>query len=77
MIDGDAGVECRLTVRGFKDKLQDLDAYAATIGRSGQILVNAVAAENEEFISFSFDVNQAFAKGLAFNRLSWVIWCRV
>lgn len=29
-----------------------------------------VAAENPEFILFSFDVHQAFAKGMAFEELS-------
>ena len=70
MIEGNVGVECRLTVRGFKDKSQDLDTYVGTTTRSGQRLVNAVAAENEDFILFSFDVSQAFAKGLNFQELS-------
>ena len=67
MIEGNVGVQCRLTVRGFKDKFQDLDTYAGPTSRSGQRLVNAVAAENEDFILLSFDVSQAFAKGLAFE----------
>ena len=70
MIEGNVGIKCRLTVRGFKDKFQDLDTYAGTTSRSGQRLVNAVAAENPEFILFSFDVSQAFAKGLTFEELS-------
>ena len=78
MIGGNVGVECRLTVRGFKDEFQDLDAYAGTTSRSGQRLVNAVAAENEYFILSSLDVSQAFAKGLTFKEFSELIWtvCR-
>lgn len=57
MIDGNLGANCMLTVRGFKDEFQDLDAYAGTTGRSGQRLVNAVAAENPDFILFSLDVS--------------------
>ena len=58
---------------GFKDKFQDLDTYAGTTSRSGQRIANAVAAGNKDFILFSFDVSQAFAKGLTFeefNRLT-------
>ena len=67
MIEGNVGVKCRLTVRGFKDKFQHLDTYAGTTSCSGQRIVNADAAENEGFILFSFDVSQAFAKGLTFE----------
>ena len=64
------GAKCRLTVRGFNDKFQDLDTYAGTTSRSGQRIVNAVGAENDKFILFSFDVSQAFAKGWTFEELS-------
>ena len=57
-------------MRGFKDKFQDLDTYAGATGRSGQRFVNVVAAEHENFLLFSFDVSQAFAKGLTFEELS-------
>ena len=60
--DGNVGVKCRFAVRGFKDELQDLDAYAGTINRSGHRLVNAVASENRDFILCLLDVSQAFAK---------------
>ena len=70
MIGGDSGVKCKLTVRGFKDKCQDFDTYAGATSRAGQRIVNAVAAESEHFILFSFDVSQAFAKGLAFDTMS-------
>ena len=69
MIEGNAVVKYRLTVRGFKDEFQDLDTYAGTTRQSGQRLLDAVAAENEDFIMFSFDVSQAFAKGLTFDEL--------
>ena len=58
MIEGNFGVMCRFTVRGFKDKFQDLGTYARAISRSGQRLANAVAAGNEYFILFSFVVSQ-------------------
>ena len=46
MIQGNVGVKCRSTVRGFKDQFQDSDAYAGAIDRSGQRFANVVAAEN-------------------------------
>ena len=70
MIDGNIDVKCRFAVRGFKDRVQDLDVYAGTTSRSGQRLANAVAVENPEFILFSFDLSQAFAKSLTFEELS-------
>ena len=70
MIEGSVGVKCRLTVRGFKDKFQDFDTYAGTTSSSGQRSVNAVVAENPGFVLSSFDVSQAFAKGLTFKELS-------
>ena len=59
-----------LTARGFKDKMQELETYAGTTSRCGQRLVNLVAAEHEDFVLFSFDVSQAFAKGMTFKELS-------
>lgn len=70
MIEVSIGVKCKLTIRGFKGKSQDLDTYARTTSGSGQRIANAVAAENGNFILFSFDVSQAFAKGLAFEEFS-------
>lgn len=70
MIDGAVGVKCRFIVRGFKDMFQDFDTYVGTTSRSGQRLVNAVAAEYKELLLVSFDVSQAFAKGLIFEELS-------
>ena len=69
-IEGNVGAKCRLTVRGFTGQFQDLDTYVGTTRRSGQRIANAVAAENEDFILFSFDVSQAFAKGLTCDELS-------
>ena len=69
MIEGNVGVNCRFALRGFKYKFQDLDNYAGTSCRSSQRFVNDVAAENEDFILFSFDVGQACAKGLTFESL--------
>ena len=70
MIEGNVGVTCKLTIRGFKDKFQDLDIYVGTASRSCQRPVNAVAVENDNFILFSFDVRLAFANGLTFEELS-------
>ena len=63
MIECNVGAKCRFTARGCKGKFQDFDIYAGAISRSGQRLVNALAADNEDFILFSFDVGQASAKG--------------
>ena len=70
MVDGILSIKCRLTARGFKDKMQELETYAGTTSRSGQRLVNLVAAQEEDFVLFSFDVSQAFAKGMTFKELS-------
>ena len=52
LIEGNVVVKCRLVVRGFKDKLQDLDTYAGATSRPGKRLANAVAVENPEFVCF-------------------------
>ena len=70
LIDGVVAIKCRLTARGFKDKMQELETYAGTTSRYGQRIVNAIAAEHEDFVLFSFDVSQAFAKGMTFKELS-------
>ena len=72
MIEGSVGVHCKLAVRGFKGKFQDLDTYAGATSRSGQRLTNAVAVGNKDFLLFNSDVSQAFAKGLAFEDFSAV-----
>lgn len=70
MIEGNVGVKCLLIVRVVKDKFQHLDTYVGTASGSGQRLANAVAAENAEFVLFSLDVGQAFAKGMTFEEFS-------
>ena len=59
--------------RGFKDRMQELETYAVTTSRSGQRLVDPIAAQCEDFVLFSFDVSQAFAKGTIFEELSALI----
>ena len=64
-------VKGRMTVRGFKDHDgEDLNTYAGTASRWGQRIVNAVTAQEEEWVLFSFDVSLAFAKGLSFEELA-------
>ena len=58
---------------GCKDKFQHLGTYVGTISRPGQRCVNVVAAEDEDFILFSFDVSQAFANVLTFEEFSKLI----
>jgi len=70
MIDGNLEIKVRLTMRGFKDRDQDLETFAGTATRSGQRVVNHIVAQNPDFDLFSFDVSQAFAKGLTFEDLS-------
>lgn len=48
MIEGNLGIQCRLTVRWFKDTCQDLGTYVGTTSRSGQRLANAVAVESHD-----------------------------
>ena len=45
VIEGNVCVKRRFIERGFKDEFQDLDIYVGTTPRSGQRLVNAIAAE--------------------------------
>ena len=54
-------------MRGFKDRQDQLETFAGTASRSGQRVVNAITAQNPDFVLFSFDVSQAFAKGLTFE----------
>ena len=70
MIDGKLEIKVRLTMRGFKDRDQDLETFAGTATRTGQKVVNHCVAQNPNFELFSFDVSQAFAKGLTFEDLS-------
>ena len=50
--------------------MQDLETFAGTTSRSGQRIVNTVAAMHPDFVFFSYDVSQAFAKGMTFKELS-------
>lgn len=67
MVEGNFAIKCRLAVRGFNCKLQHLDTYAGTTGRAVQRLANALEAENPDFVLSSFDVRQAFARGMVFR----------
>ena len=69
-IDGKKGIKCRLTMRGFKDRTTDLETFAGTASRCGQRVVNTMAAQEDTFELWSFDVSQAFAKGLTFDELA-------
>ena len=66
-VDGKLIIKARLTMRGFKDRSEDLETFAGTATRSGQRVVNSITAQHEDFVLFSFDVSQAFAKGLTFE----------
>ena len=74
VMEGLLGIKGRLTARGFKDKMQELETYAGTTSRHGQRIVNAIAAENPDWVLFFFDVPQAFAKGMTFAELSALTW---
>ena len=50
--------------------MQELETYAGTTSRCGQRLVNLAAAEHDDFVLFSFDVSQAFAKGMTFEEIA-------
>jgi len=66
-VDGVLVIKCRLTMRGFRDRCSTLETFAGTATRSGQRVVNTITAQNPDFVLFSFDVSQAFAKGLTFE----------
>lgn len=64
-------VKCRITMRGFKDKNEDLLTYAGTATSYGQRVVNCIMAQHlQEWVLFSLDVSKAFAKGLSFEELA-------
>ncbi len=70
MIDKVLQIKCRLTMRGFKDRQSDIETFAGTTSRAGQRVVNTVVAQEDDFVLFSFDVSQAFAKGLTFEEFA-------
>lgn len=57
-------------MRGFNDTSKDFDTYAGATLRSGQRLVNVVAAENTDLVLSSFDVSRASVKGMVFEEFS-------
>lgn len=77
MIGGNVGAKCRLTVRCFNDKFQDLYTYVWTISRSGKRVANAIAAEHQDVVLFSFDVSQVFANGFISEEISDLIGTEV
>ena len=71
LIDGVKSIKSRLTMRGFKDRGgNSFETFAGTASRWGQRLVNSAVANNEDWVLFSFDVSQVFAKGMTFEELS-------
>ena len=62
MIKCNVGPMWRFLVRGFDDRIQDLDAYACATSRSVRRIVNAVVAEKQGLILFSFDASQVSTK---------------
>ena len=62
-------VHVRMTVRGFKDR-ETLETYSGTASRSDQRLVDAVTSMHTDWVSFSFDVSKAFAKGMTFEEIA-------
>ena len=66
-IDGVLSIKCRITMRGFKDRDQSYETFAGTASRAGQRIVNTMVAQDDDMELFSFDVSQAFAKGLTFE----------
>ena len=54
-------------MRGFKDREITVETFAGTASRTGQRVVNSMIAQNPDFIFFSHDVSQAFAKGMTFE----------
>jgi len=69
-VDGKWIIKSRLTMRGFKDREQSLETFAGTASRAGQRIVNSEAAQHLDMVLFSFDVSQAFAKGLTFEEIA-------
>ena len=69
-VDGARIIKARLTMRGFKDRCLTMETYAGTATRAGQRIVNSQAALDPDFVLFSFDVSQAFAKGMTFEQIA-------
>ena len=70
LVEAERIIKARMTMRGFKDRVYELDTFAGTATRWAQRLVNSGAALNPGYKLFSFDVSTAFAKGMTFKELS-------
>jgi hypothetical protein len=71
MIDGVRAIKGRWTLRGFKDRQQEYETFAGTASRWAQRLVASVTARaGTKYRQWSFDISQAFAKGMTFEELS-------
>ena len=47
-----------------------METYSGTASRSDQRLVDAVTSMHTDWVSFSFDVSKAFAKGMTFEEIA-------
>jgi hypothetical protein len=54
-------------MRGFKDREEGVETFAGTTSRTGQRITNTAIVQDPDFVLFSFDVSQAFAKGMTFE----------
>ena len=71
IMDSVRRIKGRMTVRGFKDRDESaLETFAGTASRSDQRVVDSVSALEPDWVSFSIDVSQAFAKGMSFDELA-------
>ena len=55
-------------MRGLRDRDTTIATFVGTANRNGQ----RVVAQNEDFVLFSSDVSQAFAKGMTFEEYARV-----
>ena len=70
MIDGKRAIKARITMRGFKDSQQDMETFVGTATRMSQRVVTSITALHKDWFQWSFDVPQAFAKGMTFQEMS-------
>ncbi len=68
--NGKRVLRARLTLRGFKDRESDLHTFACTASRWGQRAVNAVTAQQDDWVLLSMDIATAFARGMSFEELA-------
>ena len=69
IIDGILAIKSRITGRGFKDQ-QETETFAGTASRTGQRVINSEVAQHPDWVYFSYDVSQAFAKSLTFEEFA-------